>query len=417
MRPVKPKLNAAFTGHVDHGKSSLIGRLLLSNGDISEREYEKYTEEATSQGRSDAGLSFISDERKEERERGLSIEPSFRRLDGATFDFTLIDCPGHNYYTGNMIKGVSQADATVLVVSAKDGVQPLTKEHALISNVMSGEDLIVTISKMDTIDYEQSTYENVREDIEEIMETITDAPEDIAYVPTSSTEKRNVTSNCDPIDWYDGNSLLEELNQLEEPDEMNEDPFRMPVDDKHTMSGIGTTIAGTVRSGGVRVNESVVFEPSGTECEVRSIEMFHETLAKASARDNVGMNLTGTSTSNVEPGEVCGNVDNPPSSTDEVVTELTAVQQPPEIKPGVRIVFHAHSLQTPCEVMAVKTLDEKGGNDSSMNVLTPSNTGRVRLRFPKEEAIEPFEESPSLGKFLLRDNNETLGYGKVLELE
>ena len=417
MRPVKPKLNVAFTGHVDHGKSSLIGRLLLSNGDISEREYEKYTDEATSQGRADAGLSFISDERKEERERGLSIAPSFRRLDGSTFDFTLIDCPGHNYYTGNMIKGVSQADATVLVVSAKDGVQPLTKEHALISNVMSGEDLIVTISKMDTVNFEKSTYEAVREDVAEIMETITDAHEDITYVPTSATEERNVASNCDPIEWYDGESLLEQLEELEEPPERDEDPFRMPVDDKHTMSGIGTTIAGTVRSGGVRVDQSVVFQPSGTECEVRSIEMFHETLAKASARDNVGMNLTGTNTSNVEPGEVCGNIDDPPSSAAEVVTELTVVQQPPEIKPGVRIVFHAHSLQTPCEVMAVETLEEENGNDSAMNVLAPGETGRVKLRFPRQEAIETFEESPSLGKFLLRDNNETLGYGKVMELK
>lgn len=416
MRPDKPNLNVAFTGHVDHGKSSLIGRLLLAADEISDREYKKYAQEAEAQNRSDATLAFISDDRKEERERGLSITPSYNRLDGKTYNFTLIDCPGHNYYTGNMIKGVSQSDATVLVVSAKDGVQTLTKEHALISRVMGGDDMLVAISKMDAVDYDQARFDTVRKEINDLFMTVYDSMDDISCIPVSAIEERNVTPVCEPIDWYDGNTLLEELNQLDEPEKRTNESLRLPVDEKHTMSGIGTTIAGTILSGGVRPNETVVFQPSDTECKVRSIEMFHQSLGRAVARDNVGINLTATNAANVEPGDVCGSVDDPPSTAKEVVTRVTAVQQPPAIKPGVRLVFHAHSLQSPCEVTGVSLIDESGTDDSTMNVLDPGDSAHARLRFPEPQAIETEDEFLSLSKFLLRDNNETLAYGNVTEL-
>jgi elongation factor 1-alpha len=416
MRPDKRNLNVAFTGHVDHGKSSLIGKLLLATGEISTREYEKYEQEAEAQNRSDATLAFISDERKEERERGLSIAPSYSRLDGSTYNFNLIDCPGHNYYTGNMIRGVSQSDATVLVISAKDGVQPLTKEHALISNVMGGDDSIVAISKMDTIDYDEARFNTVREEVKDLLATISD-PADIPCVPISSTDSRNVTPDDDPIDWYDGDTLLDELNQLEAPDERTDKPLRLPVDEKHTMSGIGTTIAGTIQTGSVKSNETVIFQPSDTKCEVRSIEMFHQPLGRAIARDNVGVNLAGTTTTNVEPGDVCGSVDDPPSTAREVVTRTTAVQQPPVIKPGVKVVFHAHSLQSPCEVTEVSLSNESDSGSSKMDVLNPGDTGRIRLRFPEPKAVEAEDDFPSLSTFLLRDNNETLAYGNVTELK
>jgi len=416
MRPDKPNLNVAFTGHVDHGKSSLIGRLLLTTGETSDREYEKYAQEAEEQNRSDATLAFISDDRKEERERGLSIKPSYNRLDGRIYNFTLIDCPGHNYYTGNMIKGVSQSDATVLVISAKDGVQSLTKEHALISHIIGGDEMLIAISKMDTISYDQARFNSVREKVKDLLLTFYDSTDNITFVPISSTEARNVTPDCEPIDWYNGNTLLEELNQLDEPDDRTSEPLRLPVDEEHTMSGIGTTIAGTVHTGGFKQNETVVFQPSDTECEVRSIEMFHQSLGRAVARDNVGVNLTATNAANVEPGDVCGSVHNPPSTAREVVSRVTAVQQPPTIKPGVKLVFHAHSLQSPCEVTGVSLLDESVDDDSTMNVLDPGDTGCVRLRFPESKAMETEDEFPSLSKFLLRDNNETLAYGKVTEL-
>jgi len=416
MRPNKPNLNVAFTGHVDHGKSSLIGRLLLATGEITEREYEKYTQEAAHQNRSDAALAFISDDRKEERERGLSINPSYNRLDREKYNFTLIDCPGHNNYTGNMIKGVSQSDATVLVISAKEGIQTLTKEHALISHVLGGDNILVAVSKMDMIDYEEEKFNVIRDELNDVFLSIYNTEDDISCIPISSIKDRNVTPDSESIDWYNGNTLLEALNQLDEPDERTSEPLRLPVDEKHTMSGIGTTIAGTIRTGAIRSNETIIFQPSDTECEVRSIEMFHQSLGRAVARDNVGMNLTATNAANVEPGDVCGRGDNPPSTAKEVITRVTAVQQPPTIKPGVRLMFHAHSMQSPCEVTGVSLLDESGPDDSTMNILDPGNTGRVRLRFPEAKAVETENEFPSLSKFLLRDNNETLAYGNVTKL-
>jgi elongation factor 1-alpha len=410
-------MNIAFTGHVDHGKSSLIGRVLLETGEITEREYQQYEEEARAQNRSDATLAFLSDDRKEERERGLSIMPSYSQLDGSIYNFTLIDCPGHHYYTGSMIKGVSQSDTVILVVSVKDGVQPLTKEHALISHIMGGGDMIVAISKMDTVDYDQEQFKNVKGEVTDLLGTVYGSAVDVSCVPVSAVDGCNVVANDAGIDWYDRQPLLEEFNALEEPEKRDNKPFRLPVDEKHTMSGIGTTIAGTVQTGTITSGQKVVFQPSDTECEVRSIEMFHEEIGHGVARDNIGVNLTGVNTANAEPGDVCGSVEHPPSTAREITAEVTAVQRPPAVKPGVKLVFHAHSLQSPCEVTGVSLSKESETEASEMDIIDPGQTGQARFRFPEPIAVEREEEYSSLGTFLLRDNHETLAYGKITAIE
>jgi elongation factor 1-alpha len=417
MRPTQSSLNVAFTGHVDHGKSTLIGKLLLESGHIDTHEYSQYEREAEEKNRSDAALAFISDDRKEERERGLSIKPSYSQLAGSKYNFTLIDCPGHHYYTSNMVKGVSQSDAAVLVVSAKDGIQPLTKEHALISRVMGGGDIVVAVSKMDTVDYSENQFTQIKEETRDLLETIYQDGADASFVPVSAIEGRNVVADGTDISWYEGKSLLEELNALSEPEPRSDILFRLPVDERQTMSGIGTTVTGTVRTGAIKPGEKVVFEPSGTECEVRSIEMFHEKIGRAAARDNIGMGLTGVTSASVEPGDVGGRTESPPSTTKEITAQVTAVQKPPEIKPGVKLVFHAHSLQSPCEITGVSFPDEPDDRVSQMEIVKPGETGQVHLQFPEQIAVERHEGYPSLGSFLLRDNNETLAYGEITAIE
>lgn len=416
MRPNVPNLNVAVTGHVDHGKSTLVGSLLVNWDQIEEYEYENLKREAEDRGRSDEGLAYISDDRLEERERGLSIKPSYNQLLTDEFNFTLVDCPGHQYYMRNMIRGVSQCDASVLAVSATEGIQTITKEHALISSVMGGEDIFVVVTKMDEVEYNENTFTSIKSDVNDLFDTIPTLTKSPDVLPVSATKSKNILPSDEGIEWFEGLSLLEKLNSLSIPPEVDDLPLRLPIDEKHTMSGIGTTVTGTVRSGNLKSDQKVHFEPSGSTCTIRSMEMHHEPIGRAISRDSIGLNLTGAPTGNIESGEVCGPVDQPPTVGKEISVEINVVNKPPAIKPGIKLSLHAHATHSPCEVTGVRE-EEDSSNKSTMGKLTPGDSGMITVELPEEIAIEPVDRFNALGKIILRDNNKTIGYGDVSEVK
>jgi translation elongation factor EF-1alpha len=313
-----------------------------------------------------------------------------------------------------MIRGVTQSDASLLVVAADDGVQDLTREHALISRVIGGDQFLVAVTKMDSVGYDREAFESTAEEIRELLTQLPGIDRDVPIVPVSGLEGRNVTPEDEGIEWHGGSSLVETLDSLQPPPSRDEKPLRLPIDDKQTMTGIGTTVAGTVRTGKLRPNNEIVVKPSDTQCVVRSIEMYHEKVGLASPRDNVGVNLSGITIINAIPRSVCGHVDAPPNTAEAIEGTIRVVREPPVIKPGIKAVFHAHAAQSPCEITAVGDAELDAG--SQMGTLSQGESGTVRLQFPEEIAIETEAEFPPLGTFLLRDNNETLAYGDVVEL-
>ena len=149
----KPHVNLVFIGHVDHGKSTTVGRLLYDSGTLSEQEYRKIEAEAKAMGKATFAFAYVMDKLKEERQRGVTIDVAYKKLMGKTNDLTIIDAPGHKDFVKNMITGTSQADAAVLVISVKEGIQPQTREHAFLSQVMGLKQLIIACNKMDEVDF------------------------------------------------------------------------------------------------------------------------------------------------------------------------------------------------------------------------------------------------------------------------
>src|SRR3989339_810485 len=158
----KPHVNLVFIGHVDHGKSTTVGRLLYDSGALSEQDYRKLKQEAESRGKGTFAFAYAMDNLKEERERGVTIDVAYKKFNGQKNTFTIIDAPGHRDFVKNMITGTSQADAAVLVVSAKEGIQPQTKEHAFLSQVMGLKQLIIAVNKMDEVKYEQKAFDALK---------------------------------------------------------------------------------------------------------------------------------------------------------------------------------------------------------------------------------------------------------------
>jgi elongation factor 1-alpha len=197
MAKEKPILNVVFVGHVDHGKSTTVGRLFYDSGIISEQEMTKLKEEAAKHGKQGFEFAYVMDNLKEERERGVTINLSYKKILTKNFEVTIIDAPGHKDFVKNMITGASQADAAFLVVAADGGVQPQTTEHVSLLRTMGVNNLAVVINKMDTVNYAQEKFEEVKKKVTEVISRV--GYKDIPFIPASSLMGDNVTKKSDKM--------------------------------------------------------------------------------------------------------------------------------------------------------------------------------------------------------------------------
>ncbi|OKY77140.1 MAG: Translation elongation factor EF-1 alpha GTPase [Candidatus Methanohalarchaeum thermophilum] len=416
----KPHLNLALIGHVDHGKSTLVGRLLYETGNVPEHVIEEYKKEAEEKGKSTFEFAWVMDELSEERERGLTIDIAHKRFDTDSYYFTIVDCPGHRDFVKNMITGASQADAAVLVVDASEGVMPQTKEHVYLSKTLGIDQMIVAVNKMDKVDWDENKYEQVESEIDELLKRIGYKPGDIQYVPISALEGGNIAEPADTSPWYDGPNLLEELDNLKKPEEPVDLPLRIPIQDVYSISGIGTVPVGRVETGKIKPEEEVRFEPSGKTGEVKSIEMHHEEVPEAGPGDNIGFNIRGVGKDEIQRGDVAGHTDNPPTVVDEFTAQIIVLSHPSAITAGYTPVFHAHTSQVACTITEIlQKKDPKTGEvkEENPDFIKQGDSAVVKVKPQRPLVIEKLKEIPQLGRFAIRDMGQTVATGAVMDLK
>lgn len=324
MAKAKEHMNLAFIGHVDHGKSTLVGHLLLQSGVIAEQQLSKGEDK----------FRFVMDKLQEERERGVTIDLAHARFDTPKYEFTIVDCPGHRDFVKNMITGASQADAAVLVVAIDDGVMPQTKEHAFLARTLGINQLIVAINKMDLVNYSEEKFNALKEDVGNLIKTVAYKPDEIDFIPISAFEGDNITKPSENTPWYKGPSLVDSLNKLSAPEKPTNLPLRVPVQDVYSITGVGTVPVGRVETGVMKKGDNVIFEPPGASGEVKSIEMHHEVLESAEPGDNVGFNVRGVGKNDIRRGDVAGHTDNAPTVAKEFTAQIVVLQHPGVITVG-----------------------------------------------------------------------------------
>ena len=224
MAKGKVHINLVFIGHVDHGKSTTVGRLLYDSKNIDEQTMRKLKDKAKELGKAGFEFAFVMDNLKEEQERGLTIDLAHKRFDTPKYYFTIIDAPGHKDFIKNMITGASQADAGVLVVSGNpsDGIQAQTKEHVFLARTLGVNQLIIYINKMDMAKYEEKRFNEVKEQVSTLLKSVGYKTEDIQFIPGASLLGENMISKSEKMPWYKGKTLLESLDELKEPEKPTE---------------------------------------------------------------------------------------------------------------------------------------------------------------------------------------------------
>lgn len=415
----KPHVNLVFIGHVDHGKSTLVGRTLYDTGALSEQDYRKLKSEAEARGKGTFAFAYVMDNLKEERERGVTIDVAYKKFDGKKNSFTIIDAPGHRDFVKNMITGTSQADAAVLVVAAKEGVQPQTKEHAFLAQVMGLKQLIVAINKMDEVKYEEKRFEEVKKEMEKLLTGIGYKQETVKFVPVSAWVGDNVAKKSEKMTWYKGPTLIDTLDEIVPPAPPTDKPLRLPIQDVYNIKGVGTVPVGRVETGTIKPGDKIYFEPSAKEAEVKTIEMHHEQLKEAKPGDNIGFNVRGVAKNEIARGDVVGHTKDKPTVAKEFTAQIVVLNHPTAIPINYTPVFHIHTAQLSCQVTEIqKKLDPKTGQVKEENpkFLKTGDAAVIKVVPTRPVVVEEYKKFPQLGRFAIRDMGQTVAAGIVLSV-
>jgi elongation factor 1-alpha len=413
-------MNIVFIGHVDHGKSTTVGRLLLDTGHIEAHVIEKYRKEAETKGKGTFEFAWVMDALKEERERGLTIDVAHKKFNTQKYYFTIIDAPGHRDFVKNMITGTSQADAAVIVVSSIEGPQAQTKEHIFLARTLGVKQIIIDINKMDATKYDQAKYEEAKKGVTELLKTVGYNVDQIPFVPASGFKGDNVSKPSENMPWYKGPTIVQALDALSPPEKHTEKALRVPVQDVYTITGVGTVPVGRVETGVLKPDMKIIFMPSNKVGEVKSIEMHHEMLQSATPGDNVGFNVRGIARNDIRRGDVAGPVDNPPTVAKSFTAQIMVLNHPSVLTVGYTPVFHCHTAQVACTFTELsKKLDPKTGTVKEENpqFLKTGDAAIVKITPTKPLVIETAKDFPQLGRFAVRDMGQTVAAGVVISVE
>lgn len=425
MAKGKPHMNIVFIGHVDHGKSTSVGRLLFDSGNITEQDMRKLKEKAEELGKGGFEFAFVMDNLKEERERGVTIDLSHKRFETPKYYFTIIDAPGHKDFIKNMITGASQADAGVLVVSGNpgDGVQAQTREHVFLSKTLGVNQLIIAVNKMDMAKFDQKRFEQVKEEVTKLLKSVGYKPDQIPFIPLASLHGDNVVKKSANMPWYAGKPLLELLDDFKAPEKPTQLPLRLPIQDVYNITGIGVVPVGRVETGIMKVGDKVIIMPGregkGVTGEVKTIEMHHEQMTQAEPGDNIGFNVRGIGKKDIARGDVLGPIDNPPTVATEFTAQMVVLNHPSVITIGYTPVFHVHTAQVACQIVKIeKKLDPATGQvkEENPDFIKNGDAAVVKIKPIQPLAIERQKDIPQLARFAVRDSGATVAAGMCIDL-
>jgi elongation factor 1-alpha len=420
----KPHMNLVVVGHVDNGKSTIVGHLLVDMGVIDQRTIDSFAKESEETGKGDTfKYAWVLDSIKDERERGITIDLAFQKFETSKYFYTLIDAPGHRDFIKNMITGASEADAAILVVSVKPGETEAAtdpggqaREHAFLSRTLGVSQIVVALNKMDDSGYSEARYNEVKEIVEKMLKLVGYNLSKISFIPVSGWKGDNLIKKSENMPWYKGPTLGESLDLFEPPEKPLGKPLRIPIQDVYSITGVGTVPVGRVETGVLKANQKVMVMPSGVTGEVKSIETHHTQMESAEAGDNIGFNLRGVDKKSIKRGDVIGPVDNPPNAAKEFEAQIIIIHHPTAMAPGYTPVLHAHTAQVAATLSEfVAKIDPKTGGavEEKPKFLKTGDAAIVRIKPVRPLAIETFKEFPEIGRFALRDMGTTIAAGVV----
>jgi len=433
MAKDKEHMNLVIIGHIDNGKSTLMGHLLIKTGAVSDREAREMEKMAKDLDRESWKFAYFMDRLAEERKRGITIDLAFRKFETKSKYFTIIDAPGHADFVKNMITGASQADAAILVFSAKTSEFAAAisdngqgREHAFLAKTLGVKKIILAINKMDdaSVNYSEERYTEVKNEVENLLKIVGyNTANDVTFLPVSAYKGDNLAEPSENMKWWKGPTLVDALDALPVPDKPSDKPLRLPVQDVYKIKGAGVVPVGRIETGVLKVSSQVNVAPTGYVGELRSIEMHHEAMQSAEPGDNVGFNIRGVTMKDIYRGCVVGDAKDPCTVVgpkDTMTAQIIVIWHPTAIALGYTPVIHSHTAQIACKfVELTKKLDGKTGQvlEDNPQFIKKGDVAIVKLQPIKKFPLEVYKAFPEVGRIAVRDMGRTVSVGVVLKID
>merc|ERR1711922_7273 len=431
-------INIVVIGHVDSGKSTTTGHLIYKCGGIDKRTIEKFEKEAQEMGKGSFKYAWVLDKLKAERERGITIDIALWKFETSKFYVTIIDAPGHRDFIKNMITGTSQADCAVLIVAAGVGEfeagiskNGQTREHALLAFTLGVKQLIIGGNKMDSTEppYSEKRFSEISSEVSNYVKKVGYNPKGVAFVPISGWHGDNMIEPSTTMGWYkgwnkevkegkfSGKTMFEALDSIIPPTRPSDKPLRLPLQDVYKIGGIGTVPVGRVETGLIKPGMVVTFAPVNVTTEVKSVEMHHESLPEAGPGDNVGFNVKNVSVKDIRRGNVASDSKNDPArGAKSFHAQVIILNHPGEIKNGYSPVLDCHTAHIACKFVEIKEkCDRRSGKklEDNPKFVKSGDAAMVDLEPSKPMCVEAFTEYAPLGRFAVRDMNQTVAVGVI----
>jgi elongation factor 1-alpha len=408
-----PKINLVVIGHKDHGKSTLIGRLLYDSQSIHPTKLQEIKHELAQAGSTTFELSFLVDSLEEEREGGLTIDIMHIPFKTETFEYHIIDCPGHREFIKNMITGASQADTAILVVSAKEGIEAQTKQHLFLATTLGITQMVIVINKMDRVNYREEAFKHVTAELETLLTSLN---LDVAIVPVSAMQGDNVFSESQNMPWYRGRTLIRTLDQTVQPANLPQNkPLRGTVQDVYDIDGASLIIC-KIATGVLNTGDTITFHPSHAEGQVAKIESFGSDRHSAAPGDSVGVIINGIGPP--ERGEVISTPANPPLIVHTFTAQVILLSDL-ELKQDDEVMVRYGTAVKRCRIL--KMMEKVDPVNLTIQEVNPDqlhvgDVGTVCFQALEPMILERFSETPELGRFVIEGSRGAGAAGIVLDV-
>ncbi|PRD25587.1 UNVERIFIED_CONTAM: HBS1-like protein [Trichonephila clavipes] len=427
---VKPLINLVVIGHVDAGKSTLMGHLLFDIGNVSQRNMHKFERDSKKLGKGSFMYAWVLDETPEERNRGITMDVAFSTFETTHRAVTLLDAPGHKDFIPNMITGAAQADVAILVVDSTKGefetgfeAGGQTREHTMLIRSLGVSELAIAVNKMDNVSWSEERFQEIKTKLSTFLKQVGFKERDVTFVPCSGLTGENlVKSSEEPTlkKWYSGPTLVEVIDNFHPPERPVDKPFRLCVSDVFKGATGGLCVAGKIEAGFIKKNDKVLVMPVGEQAIVKGISADEQSLSYGFAGDHVMIQLSGIDVNSIPSGSMLCSTEKPVKVATRFEARLVIFNISVPITKGFPVIFHYQSLsEQACIKKLVSQLNRSTGEvlKNKPRCLTKNSSAVVEIEVNRPICVELFKEFKELGRFMLRSGGSTIAAGLVTNIK
>ncbi|XP_027230801.2 protein HBS1 isoform X1 [Penaeus vannamei] len=425
----KDLLNLVVVGHVDAGKSTLMGHLLYLQGNVGQRMMHKYEQESKKIGKQSFMYAWVLDDTEEERSRGVTVDIAQRVFESDKKKITLLDAPGHKDFIPNMITGAARADVAILVVDAttdafeagfESGGQ--TREHALLIRSLGMTQLAVAVNKLDTVNWSQERFMEIKTSLRHFLKTVGFKDADVIYVPCSGLSGENLVkpSTVEALNsWYTGPTLLQAIDKMKVPERAVTRPVRMCISDLYKGQGSNMCVGGKLDTGYVQNGDRLLLLPPGEVVTVKGVQVENAEPSAAFAGDPVTLTISGVDPNVLHVGDFLCDPSEPIPLATRVQARIVLFNIKVPLIEGTQVDFHYQSLTEPAKIRKLVSQVHKTTGQivkKRPRALVNNSAGLIEIQFTRPLCLELFRDYKELGRFMLRIRGATIAAGLVTQI-